>query len=792
LLLLSTVGLGGDGDLSKVLEGVFLSFTDLLHLSLLGLGLGNWWDDILLSNHGNGDSSVIILVVSSLLSDGGSHVDGVGSGFVEVKGELSGDVSGHPSISVLLWPVLFPGVLESETGLLSELVLFLLWVLGHTDWGDLDLLALWGKGSVEGAWEGGSVWNTLNLSNPDLSLGLASTLDVGRGDGELKSSGGSDTGQSAEWEFNGSTGINSSLEFLSEEGNLDSDPGVVAGNGDNTKGGLGLSGLSIVLELSLSKLGMGGDEERSTELLGQRHTQSGWDFLGEFREHDHLLGGGGVLLEGLGNLLLDSHGNIGQSFLVDLDNILDIVEKANVQESLEVGGITVLDEGVEVDEGDRDFIGDEWQSLLSKADLALGVEVAWEETGIGAELGITLEVLNVQITDLTGLVVVGGAQGLGTNLVDLLNNLTGILLHVVVLFGDWVLHAGNVDDGGGGIGTDFMIRVGVAQAGNKFPLSFLSILALNQEGQGSHTDLALAVDVGDDLGQEWEDRVLDKAGADGFLGSIKVVDQVLKGEDGVNLDDGWGIGLTNDLLDLGEDGGVANVSKSVQDDDGAFANILGGGLGQSLLKLLQEDGEESGFDNIGVTEATVDLNWVLDTLDFPVHTSLVEEVGQAEDSWVEADGVLTKVLGHVEDLLEELLGWVLDVFGEGSQKLDLLGGAQPVPVGGDQLGGLEDGWVGSGDEQALEVEVEGDLSGDLVLDLFNLLLSLLDDGARSKTEKLDGSGHLVHELTGVNWGGNGVGSTEGGGGILKKVSVQLWDFLGGDWGQEEFMKTGFV
>lgn len=149
-------------------------------------------------------------------------------------------------------------------------------------------------------------------------------------------------------------------------------------------------------------------------------------------------------------------------------------------------------------------------------------------------------------------------------------------------------------------------------------------------------------------------------------------------------------------------------------------------------------------------------------------------------------------MDQVKDFLEEFLGWVLHVFGEGSQELDFLSTAQFVPVGGYQLGGLENSWVGSSNDQSLEVKVESNLPGDLVGDLINLLLALLDDSAGSKTEELDGSGHLVHEKTGVHWGGNGVSSTEGGGSILKKISIQLWDLLGSDWGQKEFMKTGFV
>lgn len=345
LLGLTSLRLGDESEFSHVLEGIFMSFTDLLHLSLLGLGLGNWRDDILLSNQSDGKSGVLPLVSSN----SGSHVDGVGVGFVKVEVKLSRDISGHLSISSLLEPVLFPGVLEGESELTTELVLLLLWALGSTDGGDLDIGALWGKGSVKGAGDLSSVWDTLNLNKTDLSLGLASSLNVGRGEGNFKSSIASDTGQSTEWKFNGGTGIYTSLVFLSEEGNLNGNPSVVADDGNKSETRLGLGGLSIILELSLSKLGVCGDEEWSTEFLGQWHTQGSWDFLGEFRKHDHLLGGGGVLLESLGNLFLDTFSDILHSLLVDLDNILNIVEETKVQESLEAGNIVVLDQRVEVD-----------------------------------------------------------------------------------------------------------------------------------------------------------------------------------------------------------------------------------------------------------------------------------------------------------------------------------------------------------------------------------------------------------------------------------------------------------
>lgn len=93
LLLLATVGLWDDGHLGKVLEGVLLSFTDLLHLSLLGLGLGggDWRDDVLLSDQSDGDGGVVTLGML-VGSDGSSHVDGVGLGLVQVEVELGGDV----------------------------------------------------------------------------------------------------------------------------------------------------------------------------------------------------------------------------------------------------------------------------------------------------------------------------------------------------------------------------------------------------------------------------------------------------------------------------------------------------------------------------------------------------------------------------------------------------------------------------------------------------------------------------------------------------------------------------
>lgn len=248
--------------------------------------------------------------------------------------------------------------------------------------------------------------------------------------------------------------------------------------------------------------------------------------------------------------------------------------------------------------------------------------MGWEDGGVGTELSITLVILNTQISDFMGVVVVEGIQWLDTDLVDLADNITGMLLHKLVLFGDCVGHfTGNVVHSGGGIDTHFVIRIGVAQTGNKFPDSVGGVFALNQEGQSGHTDLGLAVDIGHNLGQEWDDRVLDEAWSDSLLDTIKVIDQVLEDEDSLRLDEGGEVGFTNDLLDLGEDGGVANVSKGVQDDDGTLANVLGGGFGQSLLKFLQEDGEERVLNNFGVTEATIDLDWVLDTLNFSIHTS---------------------------------------------------------------------------------------------------------------------------------------------------------------------------
>lgn len=797
LLLLLLLLTGGNAHLSQILEGVLLTLADLLHpLSRLLL---DWLDGGFLSNDGNGKGGLLSLALLLLLGAGlalivlgssGSDVDGVGLGLVEVQVELSGNISGHLSVFALLWLVLLPGVLEVEAEFLSVTLLLLLGVAAGADWGDLNIGALWLESLVEGAWDVSSVWHTLDLGKTDLSLWLGSTLDVSGGDGKFEGTVASSLGQSAEWEFNGGTGVDTSLEFLSEERNLDGNPGVVADNSDDANSSLSLDSLSVVLELSISELGVGGDEERSAELLGQWHTNSIGHFLGELSEHDHLLSGGSVLGESLSDLFLDVLGDFLKDLWVNLHNLFDVVDETHLEESLESLDPLGLNQFLEVDEVQRRFKGDKWESALSKGDLVLGIEVVGNDGLVGAEVSVTLEVLNVQILDLTSLVVVEGAQRFGLDAVNLVEDLTGVLAHFSVLAGHWALHLRNVDNGGGGIGTDFEIGVSVAQGGNKLELALGCVFALDQEGNGCHTDGALAVLVHGDLGEEWQDGVLDEVGRDGFLGSIEVVDQSAESKHGVDLDDLGEIGFTDNFLDLGEDGRVTNVPEGMEDDDSTLANVVLGGLLESCLEFLEENWEEVVFDNLGATEATVDLNWVLDLLDLSVHTSLVDQVGESKVGGVgEEWRILLEILDKVKDFLEEVLGWVLDVLGECGQELELLGSAQLVPVVGDQLGGLGNSGVGSGHQQGLEVQVLSDLTVDGVLDLLNLLLDLLDSCAVGKAEELDGSGDLIHKKAGLD-GGTGVGgSTELLGRFTEKLNGHLWDFLLGDGGHEEFVKT---
>jgi len=69
VLLLATLRVRCKGDLKYILGGVLFSFPDLLHLSLLGLGLGDWRDDFFLSYQCN-DNSLFLIV----LPNGGSNV----------------------------------------------------------------------------------------------------------------------------------------------------------------------------------------------------------------------------------------------------------------------------------------------------------------------------------------------------------------------------------------------------------------------------------------------------------------------------------------------------------------------------------------------------------------------------------------------------------------------------------------------------------------------------------------------------------------------------------------------
>lgn len=422
-LLLSASSLGlllllrsSDSKLGNVLECVLLALTDVLHFGRL-LGRLNGF---LLSYNGDSNSGLLVVVILLVLLLGGGvavivlssssgNVDGVGWRLVKVQVKLSSEVSGQLTVSVLLWLILFPGVLKGKTNFLTETLLGLLWVAGGSDWGNLNGWAFWDKSLVEGAGDLSCVWHTLDLGNTDLSFGLSTSLDVGRGDGEFKSTAASDLSQSAEWELNGGPSVNSRLELLSEEGNLDGEPGVVADGSNNPDSSLSLHGLTVVCELGISEFDMGGDEKRSLELLGHWETHSVRDFLGEFRKHKHLLGGDSVLGESFGELFLNRLSNVFKGFLVDLDDFLDVVEDTDVQESLHVLDVsTVLDGVVEVDKVKGGSKGDNGGSALSKADFTTVVEVGWDQTGVGTEVGEVLEEFKSVVLDFTGLVQVVG------------------------------------------------------------------------------------------------------------------------------------------------------------------------------------------------------------------------------------------------------------------------------------------------------------------------------------------------------------------------------------------------
>jgi hypothetical protein len=214
----------------------------------------------------------------------------------------------------------------------------------------------------------------------------------------------------------------------------------------------------------------------------------------------------------------------------------------------------------------------------------------------------------------------------------------------------------------------------------------ISIGGEEKEGDGGHADRWELSTVEGDGNQDWEHLLFNEFVSQEVLAvTVNALDsfswdvfglardeESLKGEDGLGLDV-WVDGVIKDLLDGWDNFWNSEVSKSVQVDDDPVL-VFWGTEFQLLLEVLHEVWDKFALNELGISELSVDLDWVARVADSGVDVGLVQELGESEDG---GGGDLLVVVVNMEgigvdqfkEFLGELLGWSADVQWESHDEL---------------------------------------------------------------------------------------------------------------------------
>jgi hypothetical protein len=683
--------------------------------------------------------------------------------------------------------------------LLSEdagvLVLFLL-VLDGTD--EFHLSSLRVDGGPEFVVNDGGVGLLVVGDNVDGSLGTSLAKVVG-GNGELVLALGSLAGNGGEGKFNDEVTLDSSLVLLAGEGNLEGDLAVDLPGVDGGEVGLEghLGGSTDVIELDGSA---DGNEGGDAHVVDEGDTHDGGHGAHVLGQVEELLVVDVVLsLVSLGSVLEELLGQLLDGFLIEgpeaLDFLADVDEEGardgrvllagfDVEHLADLGHLFVSLEFFLVllvddvqESGDQLLDGVASEGDLNGVDLAGSVsevvevavvDVGGEDGVFGLEPGEVLGVSGVDGSEPFGIEEVVGAGSGGIDGLHHDVNVTG-LLDLVVLDGEGSVELSKAADGGVHEGVDITVGLEPGGHGDLLPKSNIGVGAVEEEGVGGVTDFSVLTVVESDGDEEGKDLLLnDLVGEDVvgltvdggeellLLGHVLAgarLDEAGKSVDGLDLDQRFGL-LIHDALDDFDDIGVSEVSEGSEEGDDVVTVLFGVGF-ETLLQLLDEEGNELLGDVLFVAELAVEGNGEAGVLDSLVDAGLVGQVGEGEhgggaELLLTLDGI---VLNEAEVSLEELLGGGADVHGDGGKGL---GGFLSVELSVlDELEQVVDGGVGSSDGQGIHEDAATDfllfISG-----LDPLASDFLDSGGVQDAEGLDDGGDLGQSFAlsdGVLFGG---------------------------------------
>lgn len=225
--------------------------------------------------------------------------------------------------------------------------------------------------------------------------------------------------------------------------------------------------------------------------------------------------------------------------------------------------------------------------------------------------------------------------------------------------------------------------------GKLLPDGDVSIGGVQEEGDGGHADGWVLTTVESGSSQKWENLLFDEFvgqeilavtvdGLDAFSWDVFLLarlEKSLKSEDGLSLNVGIG-GVIKDALDDWNNFWDTEVSESIQVNDDpvlvfwGWASLL---LVEMLLHLLDKVLDKVALNKLGISELSVDLDWIASVTDAGVDVGLVQEFGEGEDGG--GAGLLGVFnmesirVNQVKEFLGQLLGWSADVQWESHQEL---------------------------------------------------------------------------------------------------------------------------
>lgn len=584
----------------------------------------------------------------------GSHDDGkgLGIGFGDIEGNNALDwtnlsssqpsdieeacwgVESLPELNPSGWSFVLTSVLrlflEDEVeaeGLLSKDLFVLVWSLDGVDQNHLSAFLV--AGGPEFVIDDGSVGTLVEGEEVDLTArATVGELGWGNGNDDLSTWGLADQG--TEGSLNNHVTLNSSLVLLPGEGSLEANLSVSLPGVDGVEFGLELNVLESVLIDNL-ECSTEGEVDGHAEVVGDWDTHGRRHFQRVFHHVEGLLVVDGESVEELGeglslgllDQLLDRglvDGEEAFHFRADLDtegtfdflilltgfNSKELMDLLEFGVSLSLGGLLaelLEDVGSELLDRvsvDREFNGVDSLGSVSVLNVVTVEHVVGDVGVLGSKVFEMMEESGLNVFKELG---VEDIAGLGHSWGDWFgkgDDGTGLLLHLLVKVADGLFKVSQALEGRVDEGMDFLGTSEPGGVGQLLPNGEVSSGGVEEEGDGSHTDLWVFTLVSRDGDEDGEDFAFNELIGELVLGlTINSTDlgdghvfglagdnQVLEGKDGLNLNVGIRF-IVENVLDDWDDLWDTQVSEGSQVSDGKVL-VLGLIAVHVLLQVLDE------------------------------------------------------------------------------------------------------------------------------------------------------------------------------------------------------------